>query len=134
MPVEPMSAERLAEIDGRFAGTSEGEWLYFPEDSSVCAMDGVIPCEVADLSNNSADEPQGDGEFIAHAHQDVPDLLAEVKRLKAVEAELRELLGCFGVDDSGWQSREPLIDYFDAQVDKVDWVRIQAVLGKGEVK
>lgn len=78
-----MTPERIAEIRARIAAASEGEWRYFPDDSSVCAMDGVIPCGIADLSNNSADEPDPDGAFIAHARQDVPDLLADNERLCA---------------------------------------------------
>lgn len=121
-PVEPMSAERLAEIEARNTA-----WF----------------CENSDCNTRYAEYVNGCprcseyGLFFSVKRfmlPDFTDLIAEVKRLQAVEAELREFLGCFGVDDTGWQANEPRIKYFDAQVDKVDWVRIQAVMGKGEVK
>lgn len=69
----------LEEIKQRVANTSDGHW---EEDTFAvyngCGKSDVICKEVVSLE---------DTEFIAHARQDVPDLIAEVERLQTIESK-----------------------------------------------
>ena len=71
-----MDAERIAEIRERCDKASEGPWV---ECSLV--VHGLRPC---------------DAKFIAHSRQDVPDLLAEVERLRAENEVLEEAFDSLG--------------------------------------
>ena len=86
---EPMTPERLAEIEARAEAATEGPWE---------AWDRGIGFEVhvnAECLNSEFRETfrQADAEFIAAARTDVPDLLAEVRRLQAAVERVRERQG-----------------------------------------
>ena len=80
---EPMTQERLDAIQAREAKATAGPW----------AIDGPAQCGPGDTLTVYPVEDGGalayvqpsweDAEFIAHARQDVPALLAEVERLRA---------------------------------------------------
>jgi hypothetical protein len=114
VPDERLSEERLSEIEKRCAAATPGPWLVFctpaaGETSFVVAEHvaaGVCVCRdywppgydpPADAHGYFVDDPRsglpeykaGQAAFIAHARRDVPDLVAEVRRLRAVERELR---------------------------------------------
>ena len=77
--------ERLKELH---AASTPGEWRYSPwhieeGESAVRAPDGWI---IAITESNA------NGEYIAGLHNALPDLLAELSRLRQSEAELREAL------------------------------------------
>ena len=77
---DPMTPERLAEIEARAEAATEGPWE---------AWDRGIGFEVhvnAECLNSEFRETfrQADAEFIAAARTDVPDLLAEVRRLHQI--------------------------------------------------
>lgn len=78
-----MTNERLAEIDARWKVSSTGEWrvgIYNDQEADGCVEvtgEGLI-CDVFGVGGSS-----GDLDFIAAAHQDIPDLIAEVRRLTA---------------------------------------------------
>lgn len=81
---EPMTDERLAEIEARANAATPGPWrytLYFVMSPSQ----GLI----ADIGPGSA-SVNSDAAFIAHARTDVPALLAEVRRLREEIVSLRE--------------------------------------------
>ncbi|WP_432942930.1 hypothetical protein ACQPXM_38550 [Kribbella sp. CA-253562] len=89
----PLTDGELDEIERRTAAASPGPWTSFVEgrdhlggDDFIRVSDrddepdlylsravtgGVVPASVADL------------DFVAHARQDIPRLLAEVRRLRA---------------------------------------------------
>lgn len=83
----PLSDERLAEIRAREQAATLGPWkatrVY--EITSHCLPDGHLIIGEVD-----EDGTRNDATFIAAARQDVPDLLAEVERLRACVAELDE--------------------------------------------
>ena len=94
---DPMTPERLAEIEARANSATEGPWwLAHPG-----LIYGKYPHhEGYAQAVTKADPP--DAEFIAHARTDIPALLAEVRRLKsrvysadlhtrAAESEAKEL-------------------------------------------
>jgi hypothetical protein len=88
-----MSEDRLAEIAARVDETRIGPWTLHDANEG----DGWPPREFWVVATASDDEDDwsveihtGDkevGEFIATARQDVPELLAEVRRLRANQAE-----------------------------------------------
>ena len=78
-----MNAERLNEIKVRAeVYADEPEW-YIDTDWQIRDNDGLVVANTLDphLTN-----------LIAHARQDIPDLLAEVERLQADVAEAEEYI------------------------------------------
>lgn len=73
----PPSPSRLAEIKDRVQAAGPGPWTrrgrYVPAD--IVDAEGYY---VGQIDNGA------DADFIAHARQDIDDLLAEVRRLKSV--------------------------------------------------
>lgn len=90
-----MTEQELAEIQERCAEASPGPWKpdaydMGPDNYSLSVLDskGLVILEVP--STSSLDE--SNLLFVAHARTDVPALLAEIARLKAENARLREAL------------------------------------------
>lgn len=89
---DPMTPERLAEIEARANAATEGPWEAIEDDSIHAApayVDnggcGVIAWRpVCDFVVR-----HGDAEFIAHARTDAPALLTEVRRLQAAVERVR---------------------------------------------
>ena len=85
-----MTDAELAAIEARCRAATPGPWMFAPlvnVDSPSGEVVGIdwTTCDTADLLLRDAD-----GAFIAHARTDVPDLCAEVRRLTAENARLRE--------------------------------------------
>jgi hypothetical protein len=90
---EPMSPERLAEITACERETREGPWVLADANDG----DGTPPLWVVATSEAENEDcdwavhihigDKGVGEFIAMARTAVPELLAEVERLRAIVAE-----------------------------------------------
>jgi hypothetical protein len=74
------AAERLDAIEARAKGATEGPWLAMLR--SVIA-DGPY----AEWSTVADSEQQKDVEFIAHARQDIPALIAALRAVLAVLAD-----------------------------------------------
>ena len=73
-----MSDERLAAIKARLGKATPGGWHQFS---------GIVKPDYSpygDWDHIGCDMRPEDAEFIAHAKADVPDLLAEVERLRAL--------------------------------------------------
>ena len=89
MSMSELTPERLAEIKARAEKATPGPWTATYEESDQWTsitgaglFDGghwMVCPEVATTEG----EPGEDSDFIAHAREDVPDLLAEVERLRA---------------------------------------------------
>ena len=111
---EPTTPD-LAAIRAREAAATKGPWGYFAvDDYADVAADyqrtgrGSYSCRqhVARLEtenvfdahddwddDRAAEQTRADAAFMAHAHEDVPALLAEVDRLRARVAELEATTG-----------------------------------------
>ena len=83
-----MNQEQLNTIKQRVEKTTPGPWIVAPEKcgpegQSVYESDsfGWI-CEVGDPYPRGNNRPQENMEFIAHAREDVPALVAEIERLR----------------------------------------------------
>jgi hypothetical protein len=79
-----MTPERLAEIRAREQAATKGPWSDW-DSCCVWYKGSEVLCEV--LTGESADQA-----FIAHARTDIPELLAEVERLAAENAQLKDRL------------------------------------------
>jgi len=82
----PMPEHQLAEIEARAAAAFDGPWyLVTVRDDDDCGDTVVGVATAADTFIISAQEPSEvgaeDGTFIAHSREDVPALVAEIRRL-----------------------------------------------------
>lgn len=77
-----MNAERIEEIRKRAAASTRGPWEvgYDDYDSDTTLYIGEVEATVGRF----------DAEFIAHAREDIPALLAEVERLREEVGYLEE--------------------------------------------
>jgi hypothetical protein len=73
--------DELQEIDARCQAATAGPWLSFVERRDRESGSDFIRTPGADIELLGA--TRGDQEFIAHARQDIPALLAEVSRLRS---------------------------------------------------
>ncbi len=75
-----MKPERLAAIKARYEAATEGEWEVAPDgytiwvDGDRCYIAQVHPFDPRKVENVS---------FIAHARTDIPNLVAEIERLRS---------------------------------------------------
>lgn len=86
-PHTPPAAPDLAAIEARAAAATRGPWHADHEFGYVDApvlMRGAIVCS---LDSDLCDDTDGaDAEFIAHAREDIPALLAHITALRAQHA------------------------------------------------
>lgn len=84
-PAEPMSDERLAEIRAREQAVPPAPWRSEDDTRTlerwILSEDGTLEIGLGYVGNRTEDVAA----FIVQARQDIPDLLAEVERLRAVE-------------------------------------------------
>lgn len=102
-PHEPMTQEQLDEIQARVDAVGPIQ----------PARHGTAPYEVYDSTENDSGKMGGymthgspreaDAEFITHAYTDVPALLAEVERLRALTTP--DQRGAYGYDGAPIQGR-----------------------------
>jgi hypothetical protein len=90
-----LSDERLAEIKARHAAATKGDWTWHPKGYKEAASvhvwtedEGQRPLFYA-YPQGSAWATDDDIIFVGDAYQDIPDLVAEVERLKAELAKAR---------------------------------------------
>jgi len=84
-----MDDQLLLEIEARLAATTKGPWQSFVEGRDHLAGDSFI--RTGGMDNDSPDIYLSGGtlqdqDFVAHARQDIPTLLAEVHRLRSLLA------------------------------------------------
>ena len=84
-----MTGERLAELKALASAASPGPWTFFgpaPHSGFCCVLPVGTGRYVATVTNGSR-ETVGNAAFIATARQAVPELIAEVERLRALFRE-----------------------------------------------
>lgn len=119
-----MTDAELQEIRDRHAATTPGEWKVGIPDDALChcfhlsrTLSGKRVCcnvfanECEDVTAPCAGLDPVDAAFIAHAHQDVPALLAEIERLKADLADNH----CNSCDGSAPECRVSLANWRKAR-------------------
>lgn len=78
---DDLSADDLAAIEARVRATTPGPWRSVIEGRDQDSGSSFIMTEGEDIYLSGASD--ADQDFIAHARQDVPRLLAEIRRLKS---------------------------------------------------
>jgi hypothetical protein len=80
--------DRLSEIEERLANATPGPWVKDPDDpdkvlrSTNAGFDGTVIATMQRDDFGLVEE--ANTEFIAHARQDVPDLIAVVREVEAL--------------------------------------------------
>lgn len=86
---EGLSEEELQAIEERANATTPGPWVSYFEGRDHTSGESFIQAATQDLYLHAEDYKGGGGhfcadlDFIAHARQDVPRLIAEVRRLRS---------------------------------------------------
>lgn len=86
-----MDEATLSEIEARAKAATPGPWVSFDVDRDGTTVE-TSAGEILMGSLGSPDATSADTEFVAHAREDVPALVAEVRRLREVNARLVRLL------------------------------------------
>jgi len=76
-----MTDEELEKIEARLRGAAPGPWVSFVEGRDHDSGDSFIQTPAEDIYLSGA--TVADQDFIAHAREDLPKLLIEVRRLRA---------------------------------------------------
>jgi hypothetical protein len=92
MPDKPITEKELDEIEARSRAATPGPWRSYIEgrdhtSGSDFIMTGPDSSRGPDIEVTGG--TPADQDFIAHARQDVPKLLAEVRRLRGLEQQNR---------------------------------------------
>jgi len=96
-----LSEQELRAIQDRVNAASEGPWSLEGEDDDDFDCETVESVRFGpdyDLLGFTDGWECGDLHFITHARSDVPALLAEVRRLKQIEAAAREVEAEMGAE------------------------------------
>ncbi len=94
-----MNEQELEQIEARAAKATPGPWEV-DNDLSVYTKDGGhgTPWTLFDtVGNEGEDNPNAD--FIAHAREDIPALIAEVRRLTAELTRLTDALALYQANE-----------------------------------
>jgi len=76
--------KRLAEIEAWCEAATPGPWFYDAICESVgCANGWIARFDPERKGDGELSHQDKDGDFCAHAREDAPDLVAEVRRLQA---------------------------------------------------
>jgi hypothetical protein len=96
MNIEDNLTQRIAEIACRCEAARSAPWVAYIEDRDFSCGSSFIAIGEGDdrdedlyLTGDDRAVPVADLDFIAHARQDIPFLLAEVKRLQQIVANLK---------------------------------------------
>lgn len=96
MPANPLTPERIAEIEARLNAATPGPWRWGAGRSEVLCEDGIIAADgsavFVNCGRGSGEPSCDDADFIAHAPDDIRDLLAELQAAREREGKLREAL------------------------------------------
>lgn len=89
-----LTPERLAEIKARTDAATPGPWFveHLERDGFTYFSTDIAPLESFDGEVHAGVLDEDEAEFIAHAREDVPDLVAEVERLRSERDALQAKL------------------------------------------
>jgi len=79
--LEGMTDEELDRLEARLRDASPGPWISFVEGRDHDSGSSFIQTSASDIELSGA--TAADQDFIAHARQDLPRLLIEIRRLRA---------------------------------------------------
>ena len=85
-----ITTEELAAMKARIAATTPGPWISYFEGRDHMSGDSFIQTATQDIYISAEDYAGGGGhfcadqDFVAHARQDMPRLIAEIERLHQI--------------------------------------------------
>jgi hypothetical protein len=88
MPGDEITEAELNAMKARINATTPGPWTSFVEGRDLTSGDSFIQTATQDIYISAGDYVCGGGhssadqDFIAHARQDMPRLIAEIERLR----------------------------------------------------
>jgi len=97
MPTRRDWERDLAEIEERANAATPGPWEWYPADREIWSGPTEIVKSYDDAWQIVIDDE--DADFIAHSRQDVPELIAEVRRLRG---KIDRICDDWGIND-GWE-------------------------------
>lgn len=78
----PISEQELQEIEARERAATEGPWVYMGDSGGICWGEIRSCANFNHITDTPAgDERDNDMEFIAHAREDIPKLIAVVREI-----------------------------------------------------
>jgi hypothetical protein len=83
---QPLTDQQLDDIEARAAAATRGPWRQ-DDFAEIKSPDGDTIADYWEPTHTSRN-----GEFITRAREDVPALLAEIRRLRAANAELAQAI------------------------------------------
>lgn len=105
-----MTDEELQAIEARHAASTARDWFVGRVVEESCHVDGdadVVLIGPETTQQDAVVMKESDAEFVAHARQDIPALIAEVKRSREVETAARVVRDTFErSEDAGYRSRD----------------------------
>lgn len=109
--MERLSNEELERIRERAEKATGGEWeLYSIDKLSRNEWYGVVSLMEEDMTYIGVDTiEQNDASFIAHAREDIPKLLAEIKQLR----ELLNKAYQYGITSEAHQNDEDIKEIYE---------------------
>ena len=87
---EKLTQSELEAIAKRAEVATEGPWKWDVEERGLWNDDQNVACVVSIKGETWFDMHETDADFIAHAREDIPRLLAEIRRLKTIVNNVRE--------------------------------------------
>lgn len=82
---KPLSEERLCEIEARAKAATPGPWVWEEGLGITCAeyeRNSHTSTNIVEIDSGVYPPWGADGPFIAHSRADIPDLIAECRRLR----------------------------------------------------
>lgn len=123
----------LEVIKQRTEDATDGPWRFTPEVLGIKSTTVMAGEEQVGYFSVGQAQPH-DAEFIAHARQDLPALVAEVERLQGVVERVRELHRAVDIEPSETVCHECSVEMFDGHyfADAIEWpcATIRALEGK----
>lgn len=96
-----LTPEKLDEIEARADAATEGPWKVDEYEALDVWSPAGLVSSAAPVKTDER-KPEADAEFVAHARSDVPALVAEVRRLRSLGADLARLM-------SEWSEGRPTV-------------------------
>jgi hypothetical protein len=82
--LDEVTEQELEAIEARVRATTPGPWSSIIEGRDQDSGESFIMTDGEDIYVRGGSE--ADQEFIAHARQDIPRLIAEIRRLRAIRS------------------------------------------------
>ncbi|WP_026535756.1 hypothetical protein [Arthrobacter sp. H14] len=93
IPDSSPTDEWLSELEALHTSTTKGHWTIYPaihEQNRIVQKDRGLFGLIADVSTEPKDYGRADAQRIVESHEAFPHLLAELSRLRAQNAELKD--------------------------------------------